>query len=1002
LERLISEQSRTALGCLAGKGAAASTLTVAEELLARSAAAGLGPAEHATLRSAVASGELGVAGQLLMGAFVGASGSTSDGAAPEGGLTCAVCSEAICSDSDPFAVARGAVGCLNGHALHAACAADVALGGGTCPTCRAHLHHAQLPEAEADAARRAVAVQEKEDENLGRERTFMVGDCVRVHASRLECMLLQSHPHCGGWHEDMAAACGTEGTVANIVADPEMANRRGADVRPRPVEVCGADGSMWRWHPGALKLVRASSKDEAAAAKESAQQLARLRAELAEVKLARENLKGKSEGPQGATPSTPLCATKAVVGDSAEASMARSGGSMDTMHNAPRAVPIDKLREQHLLELMSEWGDDNAACRARAKLQDELRAGNIDSVARAVRRTNAVANVLHAAWADAVKPTSRYRVAPGVRIQFLARPYRGAPYTGHALAPGADFTSLREVLDAEGNLWLRVNSVAKVAARVGITGGTEAGSTPTAADSDSDTAPQPVPLPDIVPVMPPHPLLPGVPPLPHMRPSTAGQPVLTQGWVQMRPGGLGSRRVVAPVCTSLRCSSCKGDLVPPFAQRSSGPSGHWTPMAAIEEAHVNPGDIVLVAATLERVIVVRKLSQLVGRNVTHLVLCRFLGCSNGETFGDEDDENEDIFAFRLEELVWPRSPPPPAASTSGTIIDDEELRLFQGALRSRREVFLALGGDEARAREHWGDCNATALLGNIDAATTFASCLRGHLIHARCFQGRLIAGLGCPVCPEPFFFPTVQHTSQNEGSEDGQGECCGAAAASDVAVGTALSAAEEVEAAARLRAVQGSTEVFAPQEGVGLNESLKMCPACCSGPISNAHCSDLRAHHGQCPRCLSRVSESSIVSAIAQAGVGAVIGDRIPRCSRCNIAVFFNGCLDCGHLFADLRWDELPAWDARAKDRLEASQRHRRAAWLLATRVREEAALLAHERAPLGAQSRGACSAGCRRVHRGKCLECDQDWTEHMASHRCFDGRRVSWTPEPSPERQAR
>ncbi len=45
---------------------------------------------------------------------------------------CGVCLEAV---------AFGGALCGNGHALHAACAADHALGGGNCPTCRAQSFH---------------------------------------------------------------------------------------------------------------------------------------------------------------------------------------------------------------------------------------------------------------------------------------------------------------------------------------------------------------------------------------------------------------------------------------------------------------------------------------------------------------------------------------------------------------------------------------------------------------------------------------------------------------------------------------------------------------------------------------------------------------------------------------------------------------------------------------------------------------------------------------------
>jgi len=313
-------------------------------------------------------------------------------------------------------------------------------------------------------------------------------------------------------------------------------------------------------------------------------------------------------------------------------------------------------------------------------------------------------------------------------------------------------------------------------------------------------------------------------------------------------------------------------------------------------------------------------------------------------------------------------------------------------------------GSEDAARKIWADAKVSD-----ETSMTFASCVRGHLLHARCFQGRLLAGRGCPACSEPFFVPRVQRT-RREGDDD----CCGANA--DGAAAEALTGAEAAEVAASRQATatpssDHATDAPEAVESAGGGQlHMKMCPVCCSGPLLNENCSDLRAHHGQCPRCQAYpFSSATITEKLARMGSSSV-GERIPRCGTCNVAVIFNGCQDCGHLFCDIDYENLPPWDASAKGCLEVSIRHRRAARLLAEQVRYEAALLAHERAALEeARGSGAvstdckmepppppiplpprCGMKCQRRHRGPCLVCDADARQHEG-HFCPDGRRGSW-----------
>jgi hypothetical protein len=148
-----------------GAAGAALDVTTAEELLLRGAAK-LNETTRKQLRAAVAAGDLGLAGMLLLGGTLaqageprapagGSSSSSSSGSGADGGdrggggaaIKCAVCFDSV------RGAPGGLVSCLSGHALHASCAADLLLSGGACPECREPLFYArvELGYSEADA-----------------------------------------------------------------------------------------------------------------------------------------------------------------------------------------------------------------------------------------------------------------------------------------------------------------------------------------------------------------------------------------------------------------------------------------------------------------------------------------------------------------------------------------------------------------------------------------------------------------------------------------------------------------------------------------------------------------------------------------------------------------------------------------------------------------------------------------------------------------------------------
>ena len=137
---------------------AAADVPMAHALLQR--AAELDVAARSEAVAAVGAGDLATAAQLALGGGGGGGGGGPARDAAEGGdgareEPCPLCYEPL-AEAD-----GGAVGCLRGHRLHAACAADLALGGEACPTCREPLFFARVGAREAAAALAALAAAER-------------------------------------------------------------------------------------------------------------------------------------------------------------------------------------------------------------------------------------------------------------------------------------------------------------------------------------------------------------------------------------------------------------------------------------------------------------------------------------------------------------------------------------------------------------------------------------------------------------------------------------------------------------------------------------------------------------------------------------------------------------------------------------------------------------------------------------------------------------------------
>jgi len=221
--------------------------------------------------------------------------------------------------------------------------------------------------------------------------------------------------------------------------------------------------------------------------------------------------------------------------------------------------------------------------------------------------------------------------------------------------------------------------------------------------------------------------------------------------------------------------------------------------------------------------------------------------SVAKTVSDDDEEEEEVrFSFECSELLVP-----------GVGLDD--MKMINGFPHSRYECWLLHQRDNAAARTAWdlapswlGHPGTTCGAVTQSHGSDFASCVRGHLLHAHCFQRALLEGAGCPACPEPLFVPRVERTDRADDDCHQDVVEDGGHASSETRTTTA--AAGALQAA---RAVEGeAATMIAPSSEDG-NDSgrtsirsvtgrqLRMCPACCAGPLINENCSDMRVRQVQ-------------------------------------------------------------------------------------------------------------------------------------------------------------
>mmetsp|Transcript_6821 Transcript_6821/g.7741 ORF Transcript_6821/g.7741 Transcript_6821/m.7741 type:complete len:1566 (+) Transcript_6821:194-4891(+) len=916
IEGIIPDDAKNALHFIQSSEChSASDATTAEDILRSiSPTASKNNASYETLLSSISAGRVGIAGTLLLSNLYSPKShegnpntDNNDGDGTKKDPVC-WCGDVINSDTAP----DGAVGCLSGHAMHASCAADLLMGGGRCPTCRQILFYSKVAKSEIKSASNFTKdemdrIRFEEEERVKQELeilardglpiTFNVGDIVQIPSDQSYCKQMQlEDPQTGWWHDEMRHACGLTGMVSEIVNDGNQivsvrVHSKGSHkfqiirhIDDFNCEQCAATRvGRWRciycnecdscvsdslhycskrsqnlyWNPSLLTLLCRGNGSPLAFMKDSdafkaEQHILRLRGEVVAIKKAREDIQKNMLA----------TSSRKALNNERQLSAQSRDAFLALVQKGFSAFDCERAR--HLLLLGSQWVDSDAVKSKRLDLYDAVKEGNLDSAARVVRRYNCRRTFEESKWESASVTPCEYVVESFAVVELRAFPSVSSPRTGFVLNPQSTFSSGSEVLDVEGNHWMKVTSEKR--------------------EDDPSIWKDPPPP--------------------------------SQGWLRVRPGGDTSAPIVKRAKTCLRCFGCGDNLFPAVSADAK--------YDVVKKTDVKKGDTLLVASTFEKV----QVDSSEGQYIT----CSFVK-------GDKASQ----ILYRPCDLVKPKS------DFMG--YDDlDETRLVRGRLRSRRELILSDG--EMLAKTAWDEAENY----NENKTPEFASCVRGHLLHSRCFQEALLSGSRCPApgCVEPLFLPPVTRVNTDDDT------CCGGARKDEVEV-KAIQAASELAGHSALlgaRAAEDVEETSQNRSVFGENE-LRMCPMCCAGPLINNNCTDMSTHHGQCAlRALKadgaaqsctpdgdyRASASDIAARMLRISATKTVADLLPRCETHKCPVMFNGCMSCGHLFTDINWDNMPKWDASARLYLELDKKKRNASRLLTDQIHTEAALLEFER----------------------------------------------------------
>ena len=223
-----------------------------------------------------------------------------------------------------------------------------------------------------------------------------------------------------------------------------------------------------------------------------------------------------------------------------------------------------------------------------------------------------------------------------------------------------------------------------------------------------------------------------------------------QGWICVQPEGIDSPPIVKRTNSTIKCFSCGGCLNPSISfsnRRGKGCHQRYTTVPETGDCTAQKGETLFVAATMEPVKVLKSTTE--GR-----IYCTFpsIRIENNSAQTDEEELDMAIW-YRPSDLVRCSSSRNKEAAPEGADIVTEDTVIYHGQPRTRRDIFVLCNGDINVSKKKWNEASKTPgtciRISNID----YASCSKGHLLHARCFQQAILEGGRCPSpgCNKPLF-----------------------------------------------------------------------------------------------------------------------------------------------------------------------------------------------------------------------------------------------------------